>query len=202
MSWQGVNHDWFLAVNHLARVTPAFHALVSFYAEYGVVLFAVVLLGAWWSARRSGDPRRVAAALWAPAGALLAIGLNQPLVRIVHEPRPHTVFPNVLVLVARGQDFSFPSDHAVMAGAVTVGVLLVDRRLGVAAAFVAILMGFSLVYVGAHFPLDVVAGVLFGGAVTLFLFLGLRPLVVLIVTRLARTSLRPVITATPGGFVR
>jgi len=47
----------------------------------------------------------------------------------------------VEVLVARSTDFSFPSDHAVMAGAVAAGVWLVDRRLGLLTTIAALLMG-------------------------------------------------------------
>ena len=55
------------------------------------------------------------AALWAPVGALLALAVNQVLVASVAEPRPFTALPRVLVLVTRSHDYSFPSDHAVMA---------------------------------------------------------------------------------------
>ena len=43
--------------------------------------------------------------------------------------RPYTVLPNILVLAHRSTDYSFPSDHAVMAGAVAGGLFLVNRRL-------------------------------------------------------------------------
>ena len=144
----------------------------------------------------------MAAALWAPVGAVVAIGLNQPLGRAVHEARPYTVFPHELVLVTRTHDFSFPSDHAVMAGAVTAGVLLVDRRLGLLTGLAALLLAFARVYVGAHFPLDVVAGLLFGAAVSLVGYLLVRRPLVLLVQRLSRTPLRPLLTSAPPGVAR
>src|SRR4051812_44554196 len=131
MMWQHTQRDWFLAVNRFAEATPGLHAPMRMYAEYGVVLFAALLLLAWWRARRDRDPATMAAALWAPVGVLVAIGLNQPLVNGFHEARPYTVFPHALVLVSHSPDYSFPSDHAVMAGAATMGVLLTSRRLGV-----------------------------------------------------------------------
>lgn len=165
MTWQSIQESWFLVVNEFARSTPWLHAPMRLYAQWGVALFAAVLLLAWWWARRDSNPQTMAAALWAPAGALLAIGLNQPLGSFVQEPRPYTVLPHVLVLVAHSQDFSFPSDHAVMAGAVATGVLLTHRRLGTATALAAMVLAFARVYVGAHYPLDVIAGLLFGAAV-------------------------------------
>ena len=200
----GVNEQraWFLDVNRLSRSAPALHDPVRLYAVYGVVLFALLLALSWWLARRSGSPRAMAASLWAPVGAVIAIALNQPLGRAVHEARPYTVFPHELVLVARTHDFSFPSDHAVMAGAVAAGVLLVDRRLGLLTCLLALLLAFARVFVGAHFPLDVEAGLLFGAAVSLVGYLLVRVPLARLVQRLSRTQLRPLLTSAPPGAAR
>lgn len=180
---------WFRAVNHLARATPWLHGPARLFAEYGVGLFAVLLLLSWWSARRDGDPRRVAAALWAPVGALVALGLNQLLVATFAEPRPFTVVPDALVLVTRSTDPSFPSDHSVMAGAVAAGILLAQGRrvlTGVTLGL-AVLMAATRVYVGAHFPLDVLAGLLVGAAIALASYRLVRPLAVRLVEAVGRT---------------
>jgi undecaprenyl-diphosphatase len=168
--------DWFRAVNHVARATSWLHEPARLYAEYGVALFAGLLVLSWWLARREGDLERVAAALWAPAGALVALAVNQLLVAAVAEPRPYTALPHALVLVSRSSDGSFPSDHSVMAGAVTAGVLIAHRRLGLVVAALAVLMAVSGVYVGAHFPLDVAAGLVVGVVVALASYAVARPL--------------------------
>jgi undecaprenyl-diphosphatase len=108
----------------------------------------------------------LAAAGWAPLGTLLAVAINQPIGRAVHEARPYVTHPHWLRLVAPTSDFSFPSDHATMAGAVVVGLLLVSRRLGLTAAVLAMLLAFTRVYIGAHYPWDVAAGLVLGGAVS------------------------------------
>jgi membrane-associated phospholipid phosphatase len=190
-----VDKSWFLDVNRFAHATPWLHAPMRDYAQYGVVLFAVLLLGAWWTARGRRDLAGVAAALWAPLGMLLAVGLNQPLGSWVHEARPSTSLPHVSMLVARSSDFSFPSDHAVMAGAVAAGVWLANRRLGMLAALAALVMAFARVYVGAHYPGDVLAGLLFGAAVTLAGYAVARLLLRMLVAALAGTPLRPLVTA-------
>src|SRR2546428_463519 len=76
------------------------------------------------------------------------------------DPSPMT---SAHVLVARTTDFSFPGDHATAVGAVAVGLLLTRRRLGIVMAAFAVLMAFARVYVGAHYPGDVVAGLALGG---------------------------------------
>jgi membrane-associated phospholipid phosphatase len=197
-----VDRSWFLHVNSFAQATPWLHAPVRAYAQYGVVLFAVLLVCSWWVARGRRDLAAMAAALWAPAGTLIAVGLNQPLGHWVHEPRPYTSLQHVEVLLARSSDFSFPSDHAVMAGAVTAGVWLVSRRLGVFTAAAALLLAFSRVYAGVHFPGDVAAGLVFGAAVCLLGYLVVRRVLLLVVTGLARTPVRRLVTSGPAGAPR
>ncbi len=182
----------FQAVNDLARRTPWAHGAVLAYASYGVALFAALLLAGWWAARRSG-PRTMAGALWAGAATLLAVALNQPIVAATGEARPYTAHPGILVLARRSADLSFPSDHAVMAGAVAAGLWLVSRRLGAAATIAALLMAFARVYVGAHYPRDVLAGLALGATVALGGWALLRRPLTALVVRCGRTLLCPVL---------
>lgn len=188
----------FRAVNEFARDTGWLHSPMLDYASYGVVVFACLLLVGWWVARSTGDLVKVAAALWAPLGALLALALNQPLVHAFGEPRPYVVLPHMLLLTHRSADYSFPSDHAVMAGAVAAGLFLVSRRLGVVAAVAALLMALARVYVGAHWPGDVAVGLVVGGVVTVGGFLLVRRPAVMVVGLLVRTPLRPLLVAGAG----
>ena len=169
-----------LAVNTFARHTGWLHAPVLAYATYGVVLFALLLLGGVLFARHRSD-RDLAAAGWAPLGMLLAVAVNQPVGRLLAEARPYAAHPALLRLADPTKDFSFPSDHAVMAGAVAAGLLLVSRRLGLVAAAAALVMAFSRVYIAAHYPWDVAAGLAFGALVAVAGWLLLRrPLIALV----------------------
>jgi undecaprenyl-diphosphatase len=190
--------SWFTGINHFARSTSWLHAPAEAYAKYGVAVFALLMLVSWWKARNEGDLAKAAAALWAPVGMLIALGLNQFLVSAFSEERPYTVFPDALTLVARSADPSFPSDHSVVVGAVAVGVLLVHRRLGLVTAALAVLMAAARVYVGAHWPLDVVAGLAVGAVLALASYLLVRPLLGRIVNALAGTPIRTLLTARPA----
>lgn len=152
------------AVNRFTRATPALHGVVLAFAKYGIVLFLALLLVGLVVARRRSS-RDLAATGWTALAALLALALNQPLGHVVHEPRPYAVHPQLLRLADVTSDFSFPSDHAVMAGAVAAGLLIAHRRLGLVTAVAALVMAFSRVYIAAHYPWDVVAGLLFGALV-------------------------------------
>ena len=171
----GDRHD-FLIINALARRTPEWHTVAVGYASLGVVAFGVLLVTGYLLARRSGQALCVARSLLAGLGVLVAVAVNQPIVHAVGEARPFQQLPGVLVLVHRSADASFPSDHAVMAGAAAVGLLHVSRRLGLIGCVGALLMAFDRVYVGAHFPLDVLAGLAVGGCVAALTQLLGRPL--------------------------
>ena len=185
---------FFDAINRLARDTPWAHGAVLAYASYGVVLFgALLVLG--WGLSRSRGPAAVAAALWAGAATVLALGLNQPLVHAFHQARPYAAQPGILVLAHHSVDGSFPSDHAVMAGAAAAGLWLVSRRLGAIAAVLAVVMAFARVYIAAHYPQDVLAGLVFGAAVVLGGWALLRRPLTWLVERTGRTGLRPLVSS-------
>jgi len=193
------NTSLFLSVNDFARSTPWLHGPLVLYAGYGLVVFAGLLVAGWWIARKAGDPARMAAALWAPTGMLLALAVNQPIVAAVNESRPYASLPDILVLATPTTDPGFPSDHAMVAGAVTAGLFLVDRRLGWVTAAAAALMAFSRVYIAAHYPLDVVVGLLLGAAVSLAGYFLLRRVLLRMVLALQDTRLRPLLTTSAQG---
>lgn len=190
-----MNGFGFQQVNDFARATPWLHGLISGYANYGVVLFAALLLVGWWITRRSGQVKSTAAVACAVSATLLAVAINQPIVNAVHEARPYTAHHSILVLAQRSADFSFPSDHAVMAGAVAAGLWFVSRRLGIAATIAAVLMAFARVYIGAHYPQDVLAGLALGCAVAVLTCLTTRRIVARAFGATARTRLRPLMIA-------
>jgi membrane-associated phospholipid phosphatase len=153
-------------VNDLARHTGWLHGAILGYATYGLLLFGALILAALFL-HRGGSDRGLAAAGWSALATLIAVGLNQPLVALFAEPRPYTTHPHLLVLAMRSADASFPSDHAVMAGAAAAGLWLASRILGAVAAVAAAAMAFSRVYIAAHYPWDVVAGLAFGALVAI-----------------------------------
>ncbi len=195
--------EWgFDQVNRFARATPWLHGAMYGYATYGVVLFAALLLTGWWIARQRRDLPMVAAAICAGIATLLAVAINQPIVGAVHEARPYTTHPGILVLAHRSTDFAFPSDHAVMAGAAAVGLWFVSRRLGAIAIAAAAVIAFSRVYIAAHYPQDVAVGLVLGGIVATIVYYGLRGIILRIVTMVDSSRLSPLVRARTALDVR
>ncbi len=158
--------DWslFHRINTFAARTGWAHGFMRAYAKYGVVIFAVLLVVAGVMSLRKG-PRALARTVWAGVAALVVLALNQPIAHAVDRARPYVAHPSVQVLISKGTDPSFMSDHSVVAGAVAAGLCFVSRRLGVLAVVAAVVMAFARVYVGAHYPGDVLAGLAFGAIV-------------------------------------
>lgn len=181
-----LNDRLFLAINAFARHTTWLHAPAEAFAKYGVVIFALAVLAACWHWRRS--PRLLAASVWTGLGTIVAEGINQPLGRAFGVARPYVFHPQALVLVHRSADFSFPSDHAVMAGAVAGGLMIVSRRWGLIASIAAMLMAVTRVYVGAHYPADVAAGLIVGAFVTVAGWLIVGPLLTRVTTAVTKRS--------------
>ena len=152
-------------INRLADRTGWAHGIFKANASYGVVLFALLLLVAYLDGRQHGDLRALSASVWAGAATLIALGLGQVIGNAVARPRPYVTMPGVHLLVDRTSDFSFPSDHATAVGAVAAGLLIANRRWGLIASVLALVMAFTRVYVGAHYPGDVVAGLALGAIV-------------------------------------
>jgi undecaprenyl-diphosphatase len=168
----------FRAVNRFADRTTWAHDTVRTYATSGIALYAVLLLVGWWQARQDDDLGGVASVVSAGAAALAALGLAQVVGHVVGRARAATAMPATPLLVARTADFSFPSDHATAVGAVAVGLLLARRSLGLVACVAAVAMAFARVYVGAHYPGDVVAGLALGGVTAVLVrAIAARPLV-------------------------
>lgn len=164
-------------INHPAGNHAFWDWIMTHAASWGEIIF-IVIVGLWFLV---GWIRGLPLDRQGAITALLAAGVGLLANRIVNEiwtrPRPFISHPDdVRVLLPHAADASFPSDHAA-AGFAIVAVLIAFRpKVGIAAALFAILMCYARVYVGNHYPGDVLAGAVIGLIVGVIMIRWLSPL--------------------------
>ena len=121
------------------------------------IIFAAVLLACWGRWRASWQR----GAALAGVAALVALGLGQLGNLAFPRARPFVV-TETTVLIPHAPDPSFPSDHAILAFAVAAVLATMSRTLGAWLAALGVLVLISRVFVGAHFPADVLGGAAIG----------------------------------------
>lgn len=151
-------------INGLAGHTPWLDAVMVACSRYAPVVFALVLVGCWLTWR----PRLQRAAALAGIAALVALGIGQIVGMAFPRARPYDVVPATLLIV-HGPDTSFPSDHATLAFAVTIALASASRRLGSWLALFSVIVLFSRIYVGVHYPSDVIGGAALGALVAMLI---------------------------------
>lgn len=170
----GFSADWYRDVTDFAASTPAWlQAAASFATQAILLVFFAMIVLAWWRARRASG-RAMALALLAPVVTVVAYLISEVIKSVVHEERPCRAVARIMTPVSSCPDpgdWSFPSNHSVLAAAAAVALVIAWRRLTLILPFVALLEAFTRVFVGAHYPHDVLVGLLLGAFVAALLVL-------------------------------
>ena len=97
--------------------------------------------------------------------------VNLFLKNYVARIRPYDFLNEVELLIERQRDFSFPSGHASSSFAVAVILFqCFKKRTGILALVLASMISFSRLYIGVHYPTDVIVGIIIGTIVAILVY--------------------------------
>lgn len=165
---EAFNQALFLMINATAS-TPVWQINAArFIADYVIYLIPLSLVAMW----LSGDERQRDTAVRVCSVTLLALGINQIIGLVWPHPRPFVIGIGHTFL-QHAPDPSFPSDHGTIFASVALTLLLGGlRRYGMLMLLSGVAVAWARVFVGVHFPLDMVGAV----AVACIAFLLVMPL--------------------------
>ncbi|MGM0806112.1 MAG: undecaprenyl-diphosphatase [Bacillota bacterium] len=165
---------WFMFINERVSTYPLIDNLMIFFAEYVQYAFVLLLIMLWWRNKKN-DRVIVFQALFAFS---LSYSVNRLFELFLYRERPF-ITHDIVQLVEHAANSSFPSDHASSAISIAVTLMLVTLRYRYLWCLSAVLITFSRVWVGVHYPFDVMAGALNGvliALVTHFLLIKMKPI--------------------------
>lgn len=109
---------------------------------------------------------------------LLSVYVNTGVKEMLQQPRPFDILPEIQKAYASG--YGFPSGHAQSSLAVWGSIACWKRQVWIRnlSILLILLIGFSRIYLGVHFPTDVLGGWFIGGIIlcfSYFIFLKIKP---------------------------
>ncbi|PRR79900.1 Undecaprenyl-diphosphatase BcrC [Clostridium liquoris] len=150
-----MNMEIFRLINNLANKNTVLDKIMIFFSKdvpyiFMAVIAIVFILGV---VKKNEEYRK--ASVNAFVITVINLILSFIIGSIYYVDRPF-VHNKVNLLMPHSADASFPSDHATGTMSIALGLGKYNRILGVIMTILSIIVGFSRVYVGNHYPLDVI----------------------------------------------
>lgn len=151
------NTELFFTIYNFGQQYPKLQFLMIFGAEYLIFvsfLFMLVLLF-------KGSLVDKKAAFITLIALGVAVILTKSIRLFYFEPRPFITYP-IETLVELGRTASFPSTHTTTMAVLAFSYLFYRSKFAIFFIIAAILVGISRIFVGVHYPLDIIGGILVG----------------------------------------
>ena len=156
---------WFSYIHTFVGRSAGLDQLGIFLAAYSEYVWAVILILVLFWPKRARAKNRVVVVVSVVAGLFARLVVKGLIVLAYPRPRPFVVLSSVHPLISSplAENYqSFPSGHAIFFFAVATVIFSFEPKWGTLALIAAVLMGIARVYVGVHWPSDILAGALLG----------------------------------------
>ncbi|PEF22871.1 undecaprenyl-diphosphatase [Bacillus pseudomycoides] len=166
MPFSQFNIDAFRWINDLGKQNPSLNPMMVFVAEY--MLYALVLgVLIYWFTRNNKNRMMI---IQGGLAFIVAEIIGKIVGQFYSHHQSFAVLPNVNQLVEHEIDNSFPSDHTILFFSICVSIWLVRKKEGWLWLMLAFCVAISRIWVGVHYPIDVVTGALVGIISALFVY--------------------------------
>ncbi len=164
---QPIDSSLFIVINEKMNV-PSLNFFFEWLSLYGREYFWIPVVALIWILGGK-DSKKAALLMVIVFIIIIIVGLS--LKAIYYRPRPFLSISSAIVLLPKPMDSSFPSGHAlIVIGGATVALLLLKKRYSIPLLIEALLVSYSRIYVGLHYPFDVLGGGLLGAAIALITY--------------------------------
>jgi len=153
---------------HIFNQFAGHHAFIdssfAFFAQYALELYIILFIIAWLTLPKSEIEQRHTLVIMGLAGVLGLI-INVIVSNIYFRPRPFMVLPKgtFTLLIPHSPDASFPSDHTTGSfGFAAASWGKAPKWITSSFTILAVLNAIARLYVGVHWPTDIIAGMIIG----------------------------------------
>lgn len=164
-------------INQFSQYSWRIDKTIRFLAGNNLMKGGVLIAFIWWAWFRKDDRHQAVRqhVISTLLGCILAITLARGLAamlpfrfRPMHEAALHFVLPLGGNPEALEGWSSFPSDHGVLFFALSTGLLFIERSAGLLAiCYTTIFIAFPRIYLGLHYPTDIIGGAMIGIAIAI-----------------------------------
>ena len=166
----------FEAINGLANQSKVADLLGIFLAEYLPYLLGIFLLCFLFWPKKDRIKNRVMVLVSIAAAIIARFVVKGIILLFYNRPRPYVNLSSVhkLISMSASDNFqSFPSGHAIFFFALSAAIYSFNKKLGIFFLVCSTIMAIARIYVGVHWPSDILAGAILGiivGAITKWLY--------------------------------
>ncbi|MEK6205171.1 MAG: undecaprenyl-diphosphatase [Amylibacter sp.] len=155
MSLENLNHTWFVLINAAPDAAPQSISMATFLSDKVVYIIALGMIIAW--VRKSEAFKFVL--LDVVVSIVLALIFSWIIGAMWYHPRPFEIGLGQK-FIEHATNSSFPSDHATLLFSVALPLLAqtISRSWGMVVLALTLSVAWARVYLGVHFPFDMIGG--------------------------------------------
>ncbi len=149
-----ININLFRMINDLGKQQTYLNPTLVFIAEYMVFLLAIAVIIFWFTRINKNRMMVICGTITFVFSEII----GKVAGKIHSNNQPFAELSNVNKLIEKAVDNSFPSDHTILFFSFCVTFWIFSKKLGYLWVVLAFLVGISRVWVGVHYPADVIVG--------------------------------------------